>query len=415
MIIKTQADLEKCIKAIKESEIIAVDTETTGLNVRKEKVIGLGIATSENISFYIPTYTYNKGLDNLGTHMSTKYIPEVLELLKSKKLIYWNASFDIRVIKNNLKVNLIDSLYADVMLLKHTVDEIPPFGLKPVAARIFGVDSTTEQKEMKESVKANGGSTNRANYQMFKADMPILAKYCEQDCKLTLKLFNHYLKQLKAEKLESFFFDDEVMPLYRTVTISMEDRGLPIDTLLIKKNLENIKSDIIEVEKEVHSELEFFKVAFEKHYFDKMYPAKKTGKFAQKLIEMKQLPLPRTATGRFSTSKANLIKLADSETRNFFLGTTEIDQNTILWVQKEMHKIEDPSGRSINLSSKDHLKFVVFNILGEKPERFTPREGPVLDDEYLSKLKDKYTFINPLLSNKSIPLTLLLLTVFPKS
>ena len=43
VVVKTDAELDAMIEHIRESEIIAYDTETTGLNVRKDKVIGLSV------------------------------------------------------------------------------------------------------------------------------------------------------------------------------------------------------------------------------------------------------------------------------------------------------------------------------------------------------------------------------------
>ena len=46
-------------KHITESDIIAVDTETSGLNPRKDKVVGWSISGDEGIGFYIPTLVWN--------------------------------------------------------------------------------------------------------------------------------------------------------------------------------------------------------------------------------------------------------------------------------------------------------------------------------------------------------------------
>ena len=46
-------------KHIRESDVIAVDTETTGLNPRKDKIIGWSISGDEGIGFYIPTLVWN--------------------------------------------------------------------------------------------------------------------------------------------------------------------------------------------------------------------------------------------------------------------------------------------------------------------------------------------------------------------
>ena len=76
---------------ITESEVIAVDTETTGLNPRKDKIVGWSVSGDEGIGFYLPTLVFNFDKDELelqtidGT--STETISRnLLKLLKGKNI-----------------------------------------------------------------------------------------------------------------------------------------------------------------------------------------------------------------------------------------------------------------------------------------------------------------------------------------
>jgi hypothetical protein len=89
-----------------------------------------------------------------------------------------NASFDIRITKNNLGIDILDALYCDTMLLKHTAgDENPPFGLKEIAM-IIGAESegaaNAEQLALKQHVIGKGGNWTLKDKQMYKADLSIL-------------------------------------------------------------------------------------------------------------------------------------------------------------------------------------------------------------------------------------------------
>ena len=86
---------------------------------------------------------------------------------------------------------------------------------------------------MKENIKKNGGSTSKENYEIFKADMELLGRYAAADTDLTLRVATYYLPILKEQELWDFFFTEEVMPLYREVTISMEEGGTELDIPLI--------------------------------------------------------------------------------------------------------------------------------------------------------------------------------------
>src|SRR6056300_1380107 len=100
-----------------------------------------------------------------------------------------------------------------------------------------------EQVELRSSIKRNGGSVTKESFQIYKADLDILSKYASADTDLTLRICNLYLGKLREEGLEKFFFEDEVMPIYREVTVPMEAYGVDVDTKLIDKIHDEIVED----------------------------------------------------------------------------------------------------------------------------------------------------------------------------
>ena len=200
MIITKKEQLAELLDFIDCNDILAYDIETTGLNPRKDEIIGFGISSAED-GFYITHKTWENG--ELKTLLSMEDCQQVLKAIAAKKLLMFNCSFDSRFTRHYFGVDLVDSLYAEVMLLKHTVDEEQPFRLKDIAKKLWGSDAAQEQLEMKESIKANGGNP-ASDYYM--ADLEIMGKYCVQDCKLTYRMYDHYLLVLKREGLFKFFF-----------------------------------------------------------------------------------------------------------------------------------------------------------------------------------------------------------------
>ena len=255
--------LKLMFQHIQESETIAVDTETSGLNPRKDKVVGWSISGDEGIGFYIPTLVWNfeKGeleiqtIDGTSTETISK---NLLKALKGKKLVFHNASFDVQFIKNYYNIDLTEDIWVDTGLLVHTVYEEGafgfgnPFGLKSIAImnqEALGLDvekaANEEQIELKDSIKKNGGSVTKESFEIYKADLDILSKYAAADTDLTLRICNLYLGKLKDEGLEKFFFEEEVMPIYREVTIPMEAHGVDLNNELIDK----IHTEIVEDQK----------------------------------------------------------------------------------------------------------------------------------------------------------------------
>jgi len=373
-----------------DSDVIAVDTETTGLNPRKNKIIGWSVSGDEGVGFYLPTLVFDYEKDDLVLQeingKSTEVISKnLLKLLIGKRLVFHNASFDIQFIKNYFGVDLLPSVYVDTGLLVHTVYEEgafgfgTPFGLKSIAImnqKELGLNveeaANKEQVELKESIKSNGGSTTKALYEIYKADLDILSKYASADTDLTLRICNLYLKKLKEEGLEKFFFEDEVMPIYREVTVPMESYGVDLDMDL----LNNIHDDILEDQKKnkeivMKSLLDISDVkSWVMDTAFREFPPSHKGNWAQKLIERYSLPLPKSEkTGKYSITQKNVEALDDSVTKQFLLSgdIKLLDELEVARISMSMWK-ESNNGEYVNIQSKKHLGEIVFKYMGIKPK-----------------------------------------------
>lgn len=386
---------------LSKTDFVVIDVESTGLNVRKDKVIGVGFAISPTQSMYIPLLEWCKVTNQLRPTQHKQKIFNLLQFIKNnKKIICHNAAYDLRIIKNDLGIDLIENLAYDTILLKHTVDENPPFGLKEIAVKLkeelgFDRDPTEEKKALKASIELNGGSTTKTDYQLYKADQSVIGEYCEQDCRLTYSVFEFYKRQIDKVPSLVKLYEEEVLPLYKYVSIPMMDRGIKLDVEAISKAYGEIKADLTALEDEVQQKLAPYSKDFKNWFYEKEYAPSKSGAFAKALVEVFQLPLPLTKTGAPSLAKAALESLPESEFKTFLLTESGLSADKIEKVQDFMHQQE---GRYfININSKDHLKRIVFNYLKEKPFRYTDKGAWQLDDNFLQSIASKYEFIPPLL------------------
>lgn len=240
---QTYFELVDCLH---NSEIVAIDTETTGINIRLDKIIGASFSTKIGNGFYLPTKKYNPSTQELEDIFiegieSREMLTNVFKQIKrdSKKVIMHNASFDTGIILNDYGIDLLPELWIETILAVHTVQEEgafkfgKPFALKSIAQMYqseLGLnveeEANKEQIELKESIHKNGGSTTKSKFEIYKADFEILSKYTAADTDLTLRVAHYFLKKIYQEGLEKFFFEDEVMPVYKEVTIPMERKGI---------------------------------------------------------------------------------------------------------------------------------------------------------------------------------------------
>ena len=80
--------LKLMFQHIQESEVIAVDTETSGLNPRKDKIVGWSVSGEEGVGFYLPTLVWNFDNDKLELQTILDESTEVI----SKNLLKLSAS-----------------------------------------------------------------------------------------------------------------------------------------------------------------------------------------------------------------------------------------------------------------------------------------------------------------------------------
>jgi DNA polymerase I-like protein with 3'-5' exonuclease and polymerase domains len=410
--VNSKETLKELINHINSSELVAYDTETNSLNPRKGSIIGFSVSGEIGKGYYMPIREWkNEQLVELeieGTNADKLAKYAISQLLK-KKLVMHNASFDIRFTKNFYGVDLLPALHADTAMLVHTVKEEGafgfgnPFGLKSIAKMVqkeIGLDveseANEEQLELKASIKANGGAVSKDNFEIYKADMAILAKYAAADTDLTLRIYNHFLDILQAEGLEYFFFEEEVMPVYREVTIPMEEHGIRLNVALIQETQDNIKKDLEEQATAVVKEL----LALPQvrgwilEQARTAYPPKHKGTFAQRLLEQNGIELPKSErTGKFTINKTAVTALAEGPIKDFLMTGDEsyLTKEQVAKVSMTLWK-EDNDGQFFNIQSKDQLGKIAFDVLGEKPLSTTDKGKPQFDEDMIQSISAKYTW-----------------------
>lgn len=405
-LVQTPEKVIELFNYVKSHDLLSLDTETTSLNPRSGKIIGLSLSGEPGTGYYLPIYNYIPTTDTLDllfirTISCTTVAKELLKILKTKKLVTHNGSFDLRFIKNFFEIDLIDSLYADTQLLVHTVQEEgaegtfdKPFGLKEIAVSIqeeLGLDiqkaANQEQIDLKENIKKNGGSTTKDNFEIYKADMDKLSEYAVADADLTLRIFLYFLEKLKKEHLEDFFFEQEVMPLYKEVTIPMEERGVKLDLDLIRKTDEKIQEDLKKCEEEVVGAL--LEIPDVKNWIIdkalKKFPPSVRGKWAERFLLSKGVNHP---------CQKKYYDLFPEDIKSFFVNKTFpltqeiIDVSLDLWREQE--------GNWINIQSRSQLGDIFFNILEERPLTTTAKGKPQFDEDTILAFTSKYDWIKKL-------------------
>jgi DNA polymerase I-like protein with 3'-5' exonuclease and polymerase domains len=389
-----------------DSPYVVVDTETDSTLEKTAKLFGIGICFNEQAAYYIPIR------DNTGNLLwkdktIAKMTFELFHLLSRKKLLGHNIIYDVLVLKNNLGVDFTPNIFADTILLKHCVDEEPPFGLKETAVKYLGPWADKAQKDLFDNIKANGGKTTQSQMEMWKADTTILGEYCCWDVVLTYLLFKKFSLQLTEQGLERLFFEEEVMPLYKECVIPMKDKGFPIDVEYFNQLKQDIKLDILKLQNEIQKSIKKHTDSFINNYLNEEFPVKKTGNFPKELAVILGMPFDVSVT-KASIKKFNPETEDQKLFKYWFLDDADsyanmLTEEVLRQVQLQLWYKKNPSESHIfNLNSNKHLAWLFFEELGMEAKEKTDSGAPKLDASTLESMAGEHPFCDKIIEYKKL-------------
>ena len=253
--------IEEYLHNTLKNGILAVDTETNGLDRIDGKIAGICLYTPGEKGIYIPvghvSYMTNQPLKDNVDSWKMKWFFDVCNENNVKYILH-NAKFDMHILYWMIGVEIVP--YWDTLIAGQLLNENEPHGLK-VLYQKYCVRADEEQQVAKFNTLFNGIEFNSippsVGY-MYAAFDPIMTyelyKFQEQYLD---KEVGQYCYRKGLERVAEVFRNIE-MPLIEVV-FDMEVQGVDIDTDLAKElkdkytyymNLavDNFKTQIIELE-----------------------------------------------------------------------------------------------------------------------------------------------------------------------
>jgi DNA polymerase I-like protein with 3'-5' exonuclease and polymerase domains len=399
-------------------EVIALDTETNGLQIYKASVIGFSFAVDSMKGYYLPlvewipdistekTKTVNKEKYNVFTEGRFKCVwtgntyPEFFEpkhyifhelipimierWFKGAKLLFHNAPFDVNHIFILTGVDLTDSVYLDTALLSHIINENTPNGLKETAAEWKAElgfnphqDAAQERKELGISVILNGGDVTPSGKpkSVWRASPEFMGKYAAADAFLTFGLYEVGLQKFVAEFGEeklAWLFEDEVMPVCKEVVIPMKRRGVYLDIPYFEKCEKQTHDKINEIEDLIIKELSPILPSFT--LGKSIEEAISNQRLIKKIIDLEGLTAPvkidkETKKETLTLAKSDVKKLYAKEPHwlwGYILGEDEIKypESKLAKIKQELYEEVEGRRYQFNVGSDAHLRWLFCDKLG---------------------------------------------------
>lgn len=225
----TDEKLEKVLSKLSKVSELAVDTETTGLDVITSELVGISLCAEPGVSYYVPVAVV-KGSDGL------------------KKLL---ANEEIKKVGHNIKFDMQVLATAGIILSGVSFDTmIASFLLNP-GSRQHGLDglSFTELGYQMQPIEDLIGK-GKSQITMDQVDPEKVSWYAAEDTDITLRLKHLFEPLVIKERLEKVFYDIE-MPLL-VVLSGMEMNGIKLDTQLLNALSGSVEIDINQLESDIY-------------------------------------------------------------------------------------------------------------------------------------------------------------------
>lgn len=219
ILITTENDLYSLEYSLLMEELIALDTETTGLGYfHNDRIVGLSISLDRTDEHYYIPVRHNVEDTQLPAELVFKVLKPMLESTDTAKVLH-NATFDYHMLSRE-GIHL-QGIEMDTMIAMHVLNENEEsYALKNLATKYGKHFGFEDKSSTYEELFGKGGFQD--------TPLDIATVYACKDTHLTLKLYKWILEHFeKQPKLKEVYFAEENKVL--EVSIQMEQNGFLID------------------------------------------------------------------------------------------------------------------------------------------------------------------------------------------
>jgi DNA polymerase-1 len=283
--ILSEAQLDSWLAQLMEAKLVALDTETTGLDPMTAQLVGISFSVTPHVAAYLPlAHHYPGAPGQIARDHALHKLKPWLESDTHKKLGQ-NLKYDQHIFANH-GVNL-RGIAEDTLLQSYVLESHKPHEMGNLALRHLGMSTISYTDIVGKGAKQIG---------FDQVDLDTATKYAAEDADITLQLHQTLSPQLTG-RLNEVYRDIE-LPV-REVLFKMERNGVLIDSAKLARQSHELGEKVMALEEQAHELAgQPFNLASPKQLqeilFDKLgIPSKK-----------------KTATGARSTDEEVLQELA---------------------------------------------------------------------------------------------------------
>lgn len=360
-----------------DSKVISVDLETSGLRPEKDTIHGVAFSLDGKIGYYTTNIELCRKvlMDKTWTKVFHNAVFD-MSFLKKAGFVVAGGIFDTMVMAHLLDVGVCPPGYVENTKKKKSLS------LKKLSLKFLGEKSLSAYTKMQEWLKQN----NMSNEDIIRAPEPVLTAYAGEDAVNTYNLFVHFCGLL--HECDTWMKDKGFKKSPLDLYLEEEQKMIPV---LVDMKTVGIKLDIGKLaERRAQLQMEMEQIY-------KNFPKDKYIQKCEDILNKRALEKKKQAgkQGKLQRIAARIKKESDAE-------VIEALNKKYLEVEAAEYEPKNaPPKIEFNWVSPDHLKLLLYKVLGERVKKTTEKGSPSVDEEVLTELVEKYSWIKDLLEYRS--------------
>lgn len=236
-LITDEKKLREVLADIENYEVVAFDTETTGLDYEKDKLVGFSFCFHEDEAYYVPFAHFYLGVtDQVSPEVARSAIREIFK----HNVVGHNIKFDMHFVSRFLDDDSL-LIYSDSMILAWLINPESALGLDKLSDKLLG----HKMVAFKDTVKK--GDT------FASVELEDACKYAAEDALITLKLYTLFLQKLELQDATHLIKEsmDVEIPFIDTL-LAMEKEGIKLDSSFLEEFLVEVKETLTGLTKSIY-------------------------------------------------------------------------------------------------------------------------------------------------------------------
>ncbi len=276
--------LNEVLAQLTPTTVVAFDTETTGLDYEKDKLVGFSFCFDEHKAYYVPFGHFYLGV---GEQVSEDVAKEAMKTLFKSLVVGHNIKFDLHFVTRFLGLESLP-IYSDSMVLAWLINPESALSLDKLSEKLLHHPMIA----FKDTVKKGENFSS--------VELEDACKYAAEDAFITRKLYHLFLQKLELQDaLHLIKESQEVEVPFITTLLKMEKAGIEVDSAFLEQFLSKVQETLENLTKEIYA------------YAGSEFNINSTKQLGVVLFETLGLPVGKKTKTGYSTDEKVLNSLKD--------------------------------------------------------------------------------------------------------